>query len=624
MEFPNRIELTLASAGIRRAQSWPISLYEGITTFVGPNGSGKTQYLREIKRTLGSSISGKKIRFLSSGRLSPLESFRSDYTGQRGNDLNYDDATLGNRSAIQRRHNIETVQGDFAGLSERPDMLIKVQERLKALFNRNLRIDWVDGSLRAYFSRVDYSESEYSSAREASGLLHLVAILSALYDSDVGCVLIDEPEVSLHPQLQSFLYHEMIAVSGDPSEDGKKLIVISTHSTEFIQVRGVKDLARIIFCLDVYSQPMQVDPSSKPFHDRRLKGLLARLGHDHKKTLFCKRPLLVEGISDEIICVGLSRKLNLNIEAGGSHILPVSGKGQMPTVIKLLRLLGKEPVVLADADALVDGLDLTNSFALLDEAKEIASDMGHKGAQAFANTIHSDFSQMVERSWEDIEQHAVHHRYWQHREEGKLLNAKCRAAFCTLIAACEGTVEAWNNGSEWKALRARYLSLLKVLEILGCFVLRKGTIEDYYSYIDGSGKDDKPWRATEEAELLEATEKSVIEETYDDIVEALKFASQTEEISEARAIRDAVLAVVAPALANLCEGRTNEEIVAYCRELLGRKASLFKVESIEEGGSRLLVHLNSPILSVEGFPLSVGVEENPVTAVNRQMKLLPE
>ena len=77
MEFPNRIGLTLASSGIKHTQTWPILLYAGITTFVGPNGSGKTQYMRAIKRTLGTSISGKKIRYLSSGRLSPLETYRS-------------------------------------------------------------------------------------------------------------------------------------------------------------------------------------------------------------------------------------------------------------------------------------------------------------------------------------------------------------------------------------------------------------------------------------------------------------------------------------------------------------------------------------------------------------------
>ncbi|MFW2608594.1 AAA family ATPase, partial [Aliarcobacter butzleri] len=88
-----------------------------------------------------------------------------------------------------------------------------------------------------------------------SGLLHLVAMLSALYDDEVGCLLIDEPEVSLHPQLQSFLLSEIIKVAGANTEQGKKLIFISTHSTEFIELSSVEQLSCIVFCKDILTDP---------------------------------------------------------------------------------------------------------------------------------------------------------------------------------------------------------------------------------------------------------------------------------------------------------------------------------------------------------------------------------
>ena len=73
--------------------------------------------------------------------------------------------------------------------------------------------------LKVFFARIDSDSSEsYSSAREASGLLHLVSILAALYDDEVGCLLIDEPEVSLHPQLQAFLLEEIKKVAGRNNE----------------------------------------------------------------------------------------------------------------------------------------------------------------------------------------------------------------------------------------------------------------------------------------------------------------------------------------------------------------------------------------------------------------------
>ena len=406
MNFPQELAIPLNLSGLPKVAPRKLVIRGGITTFVGPNGSGKTQLLRAAKNAVSSLVDGKKTRYISAGRLGPLEFFRSDYDGQRGSRIRYDEATFGDKSSMSRRHNTETVLGDFASLSERPDILIKVQARLRKLFRRDIRIDWDGGSLRVYFSRTDVETAEYSSAREASGLLHLVATLSALFDDDVGCTLIDEPEVSLHPQLQSFLYEEMRKVAGDPSRDGKKLVLLSTHSTEFINIRSLDDLASIVFCNDLQEDPVQVDPTNPEFRDRKISALLARIGQEHKRAFFCRRPLLVEGVSDQIVCSGLSRQLDINLEASGSQILPVSGKGQMPTVVKLLRNLGKEPVILADADALADGLDIVGAYTLLPEATVAAQDMAHRDAPSLARSVYRDFVQMVSDNWNGISQSA--------------------------------------------------------------------------------------------------------------------------------------------------------------------------------------------------------------------------
>lgn len=99
----------------------------------------------------------------------------------------------------------------------------------------------------------------------------------------------------------------------------------------------------------------------------------------------------MEGPSDAIMCSALSRKLSLNLEAAGSQILPVTGKGKFPVVVKLMRLLGKSPALLADADAITDNLDVIGTFTSLDKANKIASEMGHRDAPKFAKDIYDDF-----------------------------------------------------------------------------------------------------------------------------------------------------------------------------------------------------------------------------------------
>jgi predicted ATP-dependent endonuclease of OLD family len=236
-----------------------IILNRALTVIVGPNGGGKTHLLRGLRKGLASSAAGKKVRYLSAGRAWHLEEYRSDYDGHRGHRARYDEARFGTSHDVNRRHNYETLQGDFQTLAVRPDILIKIRERLQKLFARDIYFEWDSAGLRIYFSRTSGNQASYSSGREASGLLHLVGLLAALYDDEVGAILIDEPEVSLHPQLQAFVLREMISVAGTPDENtNKKIVVLATHSPEFVLMRTPLDVPSLIFCADVKAEPLQI------------------------------------------------------------------------------------------------------------------------------------------------------------------------------------------------------------------------------------------------------------------------------------------------------------------------------------------------------------------------------
>jgi len=623
MNFPFEVTINLSQSRIPNVQNRTIKVYSGITTFLGPNGSGKTQLLRGLKSSLYNHLNEKKIRYISAGRLGVMERYRSDYEGYGGNSIEFDSAQFGDKSSVSRRHNNETVKGDFETLSERLDILIKVQERLRKLFNRDVIIDWDGGNLKVFFARVDKETDKYSSAREASGLLHLVSILAALYDDEVGCLLIDEPEVSLHPQLQSFLLDEMSKVAGGTDEKGKKLIFISTHSTEFIELNSVEQLASIIFCKDILEEPKQIDPTQVEFQNKKLQALLARLGQEHKLALFCNKPLLVEGTSDQIICSAISRKLSLNTEATGSQILPVTGKGQFPVVVKLMRLIGKEPVVLADADALTDSLEIISSFTSLDTANKIASEMGHRDASKFARDIYTDFCEEVTRSWDNIKTNCEDHYYWKNRDLDKEeLIAKRRCVFCWLFTTKNSDILKTQNGKDCISIKNRLSSLLDFLEKLGCFILRKGTIEAYYQHSDKLTNDEKPNAASYETNSLLEDEIKSVELSYADIIRAVKYCSNSKEINESEAIRNMLLAIVTPALASLNEETTDSELKIFSNNLFGSKASLFQLTLSIKGKDLFLnVDLLSSIMDVKGFPIRIKKGSNPIEIVNSALKL---
>lgn len=586
-----------------------IDLHSGLTVFLGPNGSGKTQLLRACKQALVPLVHGKKVRFVSAGRIGLMEQYRSNYDGARGTP-SYSTHTVGSPSDASRRHEMETLNGDYQTLAARPDILLKVRERLTKLFKRDISFEWDQGQLRVNFTRTA-SNVSYPGSREASGLVHLVGLLAALYDDDVGALLLDEPEVSLHPQLQAFLLRELHTVSGFPDRSSnKKLIIISTHSTEFLRIESPADLTNLVFCYGLDKEPIQIPASAGELKNAKIAELISRMGQEHKLSFFAQSPLLVEGPSDTIICAGLANAIGIHVEAGGSQLLPVIGKGQFPIVVKLLRLLGKTPLVLADADAFIDGNDLAATFLNTEQANERASTSGHESAMKFFSAVYRDFCAIVRADWGTIQPHAEATSYWlatkDHTDE-----VKRRAAFVGLLKASDGLTKPWLN------LKERLVALLDFLEGEGCFILRKGTIESYYT-IASQQNAGKPAAAAEEVIAIRSKEAAEVEDQYADVLRCLKRAAASEVICEAESLRNLLLAAIAPAIAQMRLNPDESNLNATVHSNLGRMAALF---DLSNDSGKLGVALKSNILDVPGFPMKLSPEEDVVTKVSTSLKL---
>lgn len=612
MSFP--LQLTAHINSHNGTFSRSFTLNRGLTVLLGPNGSGKTHLLRGLKNSLSQHTSGKRVRFLSAGRMGMLEQYRSDYDGHRGGTPNYDNATYGGKGDSARRHQIETLTGDFQTLAERSDILIKIQERLRKLFKRDLLIEWDAGSLKISFSRLDDSKP-YSSGREASGLMHLVGILAALYDDEVGALLLDEPEVSLHPQLQAFLLKEILSVAGYPGVDGnKKIVVIATHSTEMLQIQSPEDLLSLVFCYDLMVDPVQIPADAGELKNKKVQSLVARLGQEHKLSLFSKRPLLVEGPSDVIICSALAAKLDMHLEAAGSQILPVIGKGQMPTVTKLLRLLGKTPVAMADADGISDGMELMNAYLIGNQtADQRASSLGFSSAQQMAVAIFGDFCQLVASRWNEIAGRASTHPYWVYKSADEEDQARRRSAFCSLFTTDDGELSKLAADGAWKNIKARFAALLDLLEYCGLFVLRRGSIESYYLSSDQFTSIGKPSAAVSEIDFFSQRAQAVVESAYSDVARCIRYASDAEVICEADALRDLLLSVVSPAYARFRSGDSASNFNVLARSILGERSKIFGLTVNE---NRLVVSIESKILNISGFPVSLGKDDDVLKSIN--------
>ena len=601
MKYPKTLNVKVEN--IFGDQDVQITLYSGLTIFVGTNASGKTQTLKKIRDIMRNEVGSNKVRYLSSNRIGNMEQYRSKI-----NQYTYttDDYTFGDQATKRARLQIETACGDFFAMDERKDVFIKVSERLSVLFNRNIFIRWDAGQMKVFFGKTD-SEQEYSVAAEASGLVNVISILAALFDESVEVLLIDEPEVSLHPQLQSYLLREMKNVV----KKYNKTIIISTHSAEMIELNEASDLCNYIF-FRKNTLPKQISPDASELNSVKLKEFLLRMSLIYNEGFFAKKVLLIEGSSDMILCRYLCNRLDLNLDVAGSQIIPVEGKGQFPIITKLFRLIGKEVCVLTDLDGFTDDNSIINLFSELPEGTKIANDHGNENLQSMIREIKTKIDEVIRSTKNNMISIYSQHPYWINRDleagEDKIIR---RALVAQLFTVDEDELLTWPDSQEWKSLKKRITVLLDILEELGCFILRKGAIESYYTFSPNTTYNGKPSAAAHEVSCWEEKSTEQIYEHFSDITRSLQFAALEKNVDESFAVKKELLSELALILGILPEVSTEKEILSCIKQSKGSVDSLFDYKIINEN-KRLGVEvsLKSKIIDVAGFPFKAFVGDN--------------
>ena len=606
MEYPHTLHFNVEK--IFGNQEVQITLYSGLTILVGTNASGKTQTLKKIRDIMKSELGGNKVRYLSSNRIGNMEQYRS-----KTNQYSYtiDDYTLGDQATKRARLQIETASGDFFAMDERKDVFIKVSERLSVLFNRNIFIRWDAGHMKVFFEKTD-SEQEYSVAAEASGLVNVISILAALFDEVVEVLLIDEPEVSLHPQLQSYLLREMKSAA----KRYNKTIIISTHSAEMIELNTASELCNFVF-FRKDALPKQISPDTPELNNVKLKEFLLRMSLIYSEGFFAKKVMLIEGSSDMILCRYLCNRLNLNLDVAGSQIIPIEGKGQFPVITKLFRLIGKEVCVLTDLDGFTDDNNIINLFAVLPEATEIANDYGN-------GDLKTKIDELVQSQKENMVMIYNQHPYWVNRdpeaENDKIIR---RALVAQLFTVSADELATWPDSHEWTSLKKRINVLFDILENLGCFILRRGAVESYYAFSPNTTLNGKPSAAANEVSYWEEKSNEQIYAQFSDIVRSLQFAALDKTVDESFAVKKELLSELALILGILPQVSTEKELLSCIKQAKGSAESLFDYRIINDS-KRLGVEvsLKSEIIDVDGFPFKAFVGDNVNILIDERIQSL--
>lgn len=337
---------------------------------VGPNGTGKTLFAEKLKHPCDDK--GLKVRYLNAERLSGFErrSYGRFGSSSLGNGFNIRDFRYYKENAGSYGLSSDA----FVILKEKLDVRLKIEASISSLFGRRIRLAEEGGFLKPKMQRIDGGEEYGMKESECHGLKELISLLTFLYDDEYNCIIIDEPELHLHPQFQTFFIQEVRKLAGDPTEDSnKKCFFLITHSPYIVDVRTLDDLKNcIVFQPDKLPTCVEEFGSEDAY---RLRRFLPRLNTHHKQFFFASRPIFVEGYTDQQLLNLIQETRSILLGASGACIIDVGGKEELDCFFRLCRKLNIDAQFIGDLDVIFNG-KLRQSVADDERCKNYLQEQG--------------------------------------------------------------------------------------------------------------------------------------------------------------------------------------------------------------------------------------------------------
>ncbi|MDF9747941.1 ATP-dependent nuclease [Natrinema salsiterrestre] len=444
---------------------------------IGPNGTGKSLFAEELEDYI-SSWGKFYVRYLNAERLSGME--RQAYGQysrtnlQRGFSLNSEQAYL------NQAQNQGLSSDAYILLRDKPDLRTRIQAILTEFFDREINLVVEGGYLQPKMRDSKSSDTYDLRQDESHGLKELISLLTIIHDDSNDILIIDEPELHLHPQYQRFLLQEMRKLAGPPGEGRSKAFFIITHSPSMVEFRSIRDLTNVYSFRSRSQPPFSIDEfdDEDEYHIQRL---LPRLNTRHKEVLFSRRPILVEGYTDEQIYIHAIEKHHEIADDPESALIGVGGKNDIDAFLRFCCNLGLQPRFIADLDTLFSG-NLIQTTAQFDRVREKAQNSGLDSDLMNAiGTVKQKLNNFVDSIQEDDEISTRDEIVQELKEELDATEESAKQQYMMLRALYikqDAFTPLLDSGAV-RFVQGRVDQILDLLDECGYYILRKGELEDY-------------------------------------------------------------------------------------------------------------------------------------------------
>ena len=513
---------------------WNDQIFEtkkiGVINFlVGPNGSGKSQFARVLLDYMRSQ--GWDTRFLRTDRLNEMTrspEIERHFGGNFIEGINKSQFEYLKMAAGADGSGIDTI----VLLEERMDLRIQIEAILSHLFDREIMLEWDSGRLIPKAMLRGHNQSYRLDRDECHGIKELLVMLTHLYDDQKQYLIIDEPELNLHPQYQSFFMQEVRKIAGDPSTDGaKKIVFLVTHSPFILDFRSEEDLRGVISFDLEYSVPKQVHnllPGNIP-----PPSFMGRLNGHHKQFFFSDAPIFVEGIRDARIVEAMMEARGVSVAGAGSCIIDAGGSGEVSHYLELCKGLGKEAHFLYDLDSLFRG-HLRSRIKNDESIRLLMAKAGHgTDLDKYCGSLERKFKRPIDRILTNTVPSNLETLVKYLQSLGSTRSAwdpqhwqKARTAVVTAISRYRQDVVSVLTEEVVSDIEGHVGSIVAVLKEKNIHLLSGGTLERYLPSYRGDeyapAEDAKQQAMEKEIQVLsKPTTEAELAARYEDLYEAV-------------------------------------------------------------------------------------------------------
>jgi DNA polymerase III delta prime subunit len=317
-----------------------------VQVFVGRNGSGKTKAAQALFRELGGETN---TQFLSSDRLFGLLTaghYGANLMGPSGEFKGLALSAEGRQAAETLSNQYGLAPKALFALHDNPVARIRTTAAIQEATGRTVDLSTPNAGLIDPI--INFDTLSYSLFRsEGHGLREMVVLFAAIYSQDWSFLIVDEPELNLHPSMTRLWMNEL---RDECKSSGRRAIVI-THEPRLIDPQSCDDL-KGVWLFRPMRQPVSVITAIKSSQAAKVDEDLWRNPQLVSDLLFSPHPVLIEGDRDLAAFQSAARRLGTHSSVSQTDFIECGGSDGVARWLEIVHELGLEAFAVADLDAI--------------------------------------------------------------------------------------------------------------------------------------------------------------------------------------------------------------------------------------------------------------------------------